>query len=227
MKFTEDQHRIWKTLFTRQLPQIERYACRDYLAGLDILQLPRDRIPSLSELNETMTPATGWIAARTSVRYTDAVPWYRAFAKRQFLVTDYMRDWDELEFTPEPDMFHDIFGHLPFMVLPRYTGLQEMFAPAFHRADDAQRENIKLLAWFSTEFGLIRENGELKAFGAGLISSISEIEHVMSGKVPILPFTLNNVFEHEKAIYSFNEALFAFDSVQALREELTGYFESL
>ncbi|HET7010364.1 MAG TPA: hypothetical protein VFI11_06280, partial [Anaerolineales bacterium] len=165
MNFTEDQHRIWATLFARQLPKVQQYACREYLEGFELLGMAADRIPSLAELNLAITPRTGWRTSRTPVRYSDAAPWYKAFARRIFLVTDYMRDWKELDFTPEPDMFHDIFGHLPFMTLPRYTALQDMFAPAFHRAGPEERENIKRLAWFSTEFGLIREVGMIKVFG--------------------------------------------------------------
>lgn len=224
---SNDHDRIWKTLFERQRPRVEKYACQEYLEGAARLALPPDRVPELDELNAIITPATGWQAVRTRVRYSDAAPWYRAFAAKHFLVTDYMRDWSELEFTPEPDMFHDIFGHLPFMALGRYTDLQDMFAPAFERADAVQREHIKRLAWYSTEFGLIRENGRLRVFGAGLISSIGEIENVMAGRIPILPFTIANVIGHEKAIYSFNEALFAFDDLEALKAELAGYFDSL
>jgi phenylalanine-4-hydroxylase len=140
-----------------------------------------------------------------------------------------MRGWDELDFTPEPDMFHDIFGHLPFMVLPRYTELQEMFAPAFQRAGAREKlqEDIKRLAWFSTEFGLIRENGDLRIFGAGLISSAGEIENVMAGNVPTLPFKIENVLKRDKAIYSFNDVLFVFDSLDALKAELASYFDTL
>ncbi len=224
---TEQQHRIWQALCDRQVPRVERHACQEYLEGAHRLGLPPDRVPSLQELNAVITPATGWRAVRTTVRYSDAVPWYRAFAAKRFLVTDYMRDWKELEFTPEPDMFHDIFGHLPFMVLKRYAELQEMFAPAFRRANADQREDIKRLAWFSTEFGLIREQGELKVFGAGLISSIGEIENVMAGRVPVLPFTIENVVGHEKAIYAYNEALFVFDSLEALKAELASYFNAI
>lgn len=221
------QDRIWATLYERQLPRVRKHACREYLEGAGRLALPPDRVPGLEELNAAITPATGWQAVRTSVRYSDAVPWYRAFARKQFLVTDYMRDWPELEFTPEPDMFHDIFGHLPFMTLSRYTDLQEMFAPAFERADAKQREDIKRLAWFSTEFGLIHEQGQLKVFGAGLISSIGEIENVVSGSVPVLPFTIENVIGHDKAIYSFNEALFVFENLESLKQELASYFDLL
>lgn len=225
--FTQEQHLIWQTLYTRQLPKVKRFACQDYLDGLEILDLPPDHLPTIDDLNSKITPRTTWKTVRTTVRYSDAVPWYQHFARREFLVTDYMRGWHELDFTPEPDMFHDIFGHLPFMVQPHYTSLQEIFAPAFLRANQEQRENIKRLAWFSTEFGLIRQNGELKVFGAGLISSYGEMEHVMSGEVPITPFTVENVINHDKAIWSFNQTLFVFDSIDALKRELNRYFATI
>jgi phenylalanine-4-hydroxylase len=227
IEFSQELHDIWATLFARQLPVVQQHASRLYLEGFDILGMAAERIPSLPELNAQITPRTGWRIVRTVVRYSDAVPWYHHFAKRQFLITDYMRGRHELDFTPEPDMFHDIFGHLPFMVLPEYTALQELFAPAFLRANDQQRENIKRLAWFSTEFGLIREDGDLKIFGAGLISSHGEIHHIMAGNTPVRPFTIENVIGYEKAIYTYNEVLFEFASLEALKAELARYFDSL
>ena len=142
-------------------------------------------------------------------------------------MTDYMRTWDELDFTPEPDMFHDIFGHLPFMVLTQYTELQELFAPAFHHANAEQRENIKRLAWFSTEFGLIEQEGEIKIFGAGLISSSGEMENVLAGNVPLLPFKIETIFNFDKAIWSYNKQLFIFESLEALKAELKRYFDPI
>lgn len=224
LAFNAEQHSVWRDLYSRQVPNIGKYACAAYLQGFDILGLPQDRIPQLNALNAVITPRTGWRTVRTTVRYSDAVPWYHHFARRQFLITDYMRGRHEMDFTPEPDMFHDIFGHLPFMALPEYTELQDLFAPAFLRADPVQRENIKKLAWFSTEFGLIRENGELRVFGAGLLSSFGEIQHVMAGNTPVRKFTIENVMGYEKAIYSFNEVLFEFESIEALKTELLRYF---
>jgi len=226
-QFSAELHDVWATLYARQLPNVQAHACREYLEGFAILGMPAERIPSLPELNAVITPRTGWRTVRTPVRYSDAVPWYHHFARQQFLITDYMRGRHELDFTPEPDMFHDIFGHLPFMVLPEYTALQELFAPAFLRANDEQRENIKRLAWFSTEFGLIRQEGELKIFGAGLISSHGEINHIMAGNTPIRPFTIENVIGYEKAIYTFNEVLFEFESIAALKAELARFFDSI
>lgn len=225
--FSPEQHRIWAWLYRNQLPNVQKHACRQYLQGFESLALPADRIPSLAELNEQITPRTGWRCKRTSVRYSDAVPWYYHFEQKIFLITDFLRSWEERVFTPEPDMFHDIFGHLPFLTLPAYAALEEMFAPAFLRATDEQRQNIKRLAWFSTEFGLIREEGELKVFGAGLLSSSAETGHVMSGKTPLKPFTIENVILRDKAIFDFNETLFVFDSVPALKKELARYFDPI
>lgn len=225
MKMIAEQDKIWQALYERQREQVERSACQEYLEGFAILDLPADRVPELDYLNQKITPRTGWKLVRTQVRYSDAVQWYQHFARKEFLVTDYMRDWTELDFTPEPDMFHDIFGHLPFMVLPGYTELQELFAPAFQAASPEQREDIKRLAWFSTEFGVIQENGAIKILGAGLISSAGEIQNVLAGNVPLLPFDVANIVKFDKAVWSFNPQLFVIESLQKLKEDLKRYFD--
>lgn len=228
VEFTEEQHEIWRILYATQAPKVKKYACREYLEGSDYLKLPDDHIPSVQWLNKKITPRTGWKTVRTKVRYSDAVQWYQHFAKKEFLITDYVRSREELTFTPEPDMFHDVFGHLPYFTLPRYVEIQELFAPAFHKAKtDDERENVKRLAWFSTEFGLIRENGELKVFGTGLISSSAEMEHVLAGNTPLMEFDVETIVNFDKAIWSFNNQLFIFESLEALKRELTRYFDSL
>ena len=109
VEFTEEQHDIWRALYARQAPKVRKFACKEYLAGSENLKLPADRIPSVSWMNERITPRTGWRTVRTKVRYSDAVQWYKHFARKEFLVTDYVRSREELEFTPEPDMFHDVY----------------------------------------------------------------------------------------------------------------------
>lgn len=227
MEFEAELHNIWKALYHLQLPGVKEYACSDYLKGFDLLELPDDHIPSMEFLNERITPRTGWRTERTSVRYTDAVPWYNKFRQKIFLITDYMRSWEEINWTPEPDMFHDIFGHLPFMTLPYYTDLQDMFAPTFLAANTEQRENIKRLAWFSTEFGLIRENGKIKIFGAGLMSGNAEMVNVIKGNVPVKEFTIENVILYNKAVWEHNSILFIFDSIDQLKHELSRYFDPI
>ena len=101
--------------------------------------------------------------------------WYKKFAQRVFLITDYLRTRDQMEFTPEPDMFHDIFGHLPFLTQKFYASIEDKFAPAYMKATQEEREVIKRLAWYSTEFGLIVQDNRFKVFGAGIISGRKEL----------------------------------------------------
>ncbi len=226
--FTEEQHAIWAELFRRQVPRVEKWAAQEYLEGFDLLHMPADGIPTLAYLNSKITPATGWTIVRTDVRYTDADDWYRQFDQKHFLITNYMRSWEEIDWTPEPDMFHDIFGHLPFMMLPRYAELQEMFAPTYLRAQtQQQKENIKRLAWFSTEFGIVIENGERKIFGTGLMSGGDEMEKAANGVTPVEKFTIDNVIVHNKAVDQQNQILFWFESMEALKAELGSYFDTI
>jgi phenylalanine-4-hydroxylase len=227
-EFSPEQHKTWAELYRRQIPRIEKFACAEYLAGFPILDLPAEEVPTVDYLNSRITPATGWTIERTTVRYTDADEWYRKFDQKIFLITDYMRSWEELDWTPEPDMFHDVFGHLPFMVLPEYAEMQEMFAPTYLRATDAQqKENIKRLAWFSAEFGLIREGGEVKIFGTGLMSGGDEMEKAAAGATERRQFTIENVLTRDKAVNEQNEVLFVFDSLDAVKAELARYFDTI
>lgn len=178
--FSAEQHRIWADLFTGiNQPHLQEHICREYAAGLERLRLDPERIPTIAHLNEQITPHTGWRVERTTVRYTHADDWYQKFARRIFLVTDYLRTREQMAFTPEPDMFHDIVGHLPFLTLDFYALLEDLFAPAYLRATAEEREIIKRLAWYSTEFGLVMEENRLKIFGAGIISGRGELSNTV------------------------------------------------
>ena len=227
-EFTPEQHKTWSELYRRQLPRIEQWACADYLEGFAALDMPADGVPTVEGLNAKITPATGWRVERTTTRYTDADEWYRKFDQKIFLITDYMRSWAELDWTPEPDMFHDVFGHLPFMCLPRYAELQEMFAPTYLRATtEEQKDNIKRLAWFSAEFGLIREGSDVKIFGTGLMSGGDEMEKAATGVTERRDFTIDNVLTRDKAVNEQNQVLFVFDSLGAVKAELASYFDTI
>jgi len=178
--FSEDQHAIWADLFAGiHQPYLMEHLCREYKNGLELLQLDPLRIPTVSHLNQKIQPRTGWRIERTAVRYTLADDWYAKFAQRIFLITDYLRTRDQIEFTPEPDMFHDIFGHLPFLTQEFYARIEDKFAPAYMKATTEEREVIKRLAWYSTEFGLVMEDNRIKVFGAGIISGRSELTNTI------------------------------------------------
>ncbi len=178
--FSEEEHAIWTHLFSGiHQPHLLEHLCAQYIEGLNLLELDPRRIPTIAHLNSRIEPRTGWQIERTTVRYTKADDWYIKFANRIFLITDYLRSWSEIDFTPEPDMFHDIFGHLPYLTLDFYAALEDKFAPAYQKATLQEREVIKRLAWYSTEFGLVMQDNRLKIFGAGLISGRAELANTI------------------------------------------------
>src|SRR5574342_515720 len=178
--FSEEQHAIWADLFAGiHRPYLLEHLCQQWKDGLALLELDPLHIPTVAHLNDHITPRTGWRIERTAIRYTLADDWYKKFAQRIFLITDYLRTRDQMEFTPEPDMFHDIFGHLPYLTQEFYARIEDKFAPAYMKATQEEREVIKRLAWYSTEFGLVMEDNRFKVFGAGTISGRSELANTI------------------------------------------------
>ena len=197
--FSDEQHAIWADLFAGiHQPYLLEHLCREYIKGLELLQLDPQRIPTVTHLNERITPRTGWNIERTVVRYTMADDWYKKFANRVFLITDYLRTRDQMEFTPEPDMFHDIFGHLPFLTQKFYANIEDKFAPAYMKATQDEREVIKRLAWYSTEFGLVVEDKRIKVFGAGIISGRKELTRTI---MELYRLGRDNVIDYSQDVY--------------------------
>ena len=129
----------------------------------------------------------------------------RKFAQRIFLITDYLRTRDQMEFTPEPDMFHDIFGHLPYLTLDFYARIEDKFAPAYLKATKEEREVIKRLAWYSTEFGLVMEDNRFKVFGAGIISGRAELVNTI---MEFYRLDRDNVIDYSRDLFSQLQAHF-------------------
>jgi len=180
ISFSDEQYAIWADLFAGiNQSYLLEHICQEFKDGLNLLQLDPQHIPTVAYLNERITPQTGWRIERTAVRYTLADDWYQKFARRIFLITDYLRNRDQMEFTPEPDMFHDIFGHLPFLTQAFYARIEDKFAPAYLKAGQEEKEVIKRLAWYSTEFGLVMQDNRLKVFGAGIISGRAELANTI------------------------------------------------
>lgn len=197
--FSDEQNAIWADLFAGiHQPYLLEHLCREYIKGLELLQLAPDHIPTVAHLNEQITSRTGWHIERTAVRYTLADDWYKKFANRIFLITDYLRTRDQMEFTPEPDMFHDIFGHLPFLTQKFYADIEDKFAPAYLKATPDEREVIKRLAWYSTEFGLVAEENRFKVFGAGIISGRKELTRTI---MEFYRLGRDNVIDYTQDVY--------------------------
>ncbi len=199
INFTAEQHSIWEDLYAGiHRPYLLEHICQEFINGLSLLQLDPHLIPTVAFLNEQIHPHTGWRIERTAVRYTLAEDWYQKFAQRIFLITDYLRTRQQMEFTPEPDMFHDIFGHLPYLTQEFYARIEDKFAPAYLKATQAEKEVIKRLAWYSTEFGIVIEENRFKVFGAGTISGRSELSNTI---MEFYRLGRDNVIDYRANIY--------------------------
>jgi phenylalanine-4-hydroxylase len=197
--FTVEQQAIWADLFAGiYQPYLMEHICQEYKNGWALLELDPHHIPTVSHLNERITPRTGWHIERTAVRYTLADDWYKKFAQRTFLITDYLRSRDQMDFTPEPDMFHDIFGHLPYLTMDFYARIEDKFAPAYLKATKDEREVIKRLAWYSTEFGLVVQENRFKVFGAGIISGRAEFANAI---MEFYRLSRDNVIDYSANIF--------------------------
>ncbi len=206
--FSEEQHAIWADLFTGiHQSYLLEHLCREFKNGLELLELDPYHIPTVAHLNDNITSRTGWHIERTAVRYTLADDWYKKFSQRTFLITDYLRTRDQMEFTPEPDMFHDIFGHLPYLTMEFYARIEDKFAPAYMKATQEEREVIKRLAWYSTEFGLVMEDNRFKIFGAGIISGRAELANTT---MEFYRLSRDNVINYSGAVFEqLNEQFIA------------------
>lgn len=206
ISFSKEQHAIWADLYAGvHQSYLVEHICKEWKTGMELLQLDPLGISTVAHLNGNITPRTGWRIERTMVRYTMADDWYQKFAQRVFLITDYLRTRDQMEFTPEPDMFHDIFGHLPFLTQKFYADIEDKFAPAYMKATQDEREVIKRLAWYSTEFGLVVQDNRFKVFGAGIISGRKELTRTI---MEFYRLGRDNVLDYTKPIFPQLQAHF-------------------
>jgi len=221
--YTEQDHETWATLYREQMKRVPDYACELFLRGLPRLQFDPDRLPDPQAISARLHRETGWSLSDAQNEYLNAVEWFEHLCERRFPVTNYIRKPEELEFTPLPDVFHDYFGHLAYFTDPYFADLAQAFAPLFFAGDARQQLEISRLWWYTTEFGLIREGGKLKAFGAGLISSIAEMQKAFAPDTLRVPFDIRQAAGLDSAKYHMHSLYFVFDDVQQIYDIIRDY----
>ena len=167
------------------MPQLAEHACSEYLDGFHQIGLREDIIPNLAEVKERLGPRTRWNATPVS-GFLPPDAFFEMLAARKFPTTTYLRGRDSLEYTPEPDIFHDVFGHVPMHAHPVFADFLARYGRVCATLTDTPADKEKLekmgrLFWFTVEFGVIRQKGEIKLYGSGLISSHGEATHVIEG----------------------------------------------
>ena len=230
--YSEANHESWRKLYARMQPEWERYANHAFLGGIRALCFNPDRIPRLEDVNRFLFPLTGFQAKAVS-GYIPAFLFFDCLRNRAFPTTVTIRSGRNLDYLPEPDIFHDIAGHVPMHTDPAFASTLVRFGECAHTAADLvsgirderlrlQRLTsiIKAMArffWFTIEFGLMRSKGELKAYGSGLLSSHGELAHsIESAEVQRYPIQLDWAINQAFEIHHYQPLLFVVDSFDHL-----------
>jgi phenylalanine-4-hydroxylase len=231
--YSEENHEAWSRLYARMLPSWQRYANPRFLQGIQALSLNPRSVPRLEEVNRFLSPLTGFRAKAVS-GYVPSFTFFDCLRNREFPTTVTIRRSDQLDYLPEPDIFHDIAGHVPMHTDPHFAQTLVRFGECAHTAAKldapvAQLTSIiRALArffWFTIEFGLMRDGEGLKVYGSGLLSSYSEIQHAIQAKsVKRYPLRLERVINQSFAIGHYQPLLFIVDSFEHMYD-LVGELE--
>lgn len=241
--YTEANHDVWRRLYARMGPRWQQYANHRFLEGLETLCLDPERVPRLEDVNKFMAPLTGFRAKAVS-GYVPAYMFFDCLRQRAFPTTITIRDGAVLDYLPEPDIFHDIAGHVPMHTDKAFADTLVMFGECAKAAAERvagiedEHEQLQVLTsvikamarffWFTVEFGLMRgaAPGELKVYGSGLLSSYGEIAHAIeSPMVQRFPLQLEWVVNQYFEIDHYQPLLFVVDSFEHLYAEIERLIE--
>ncbi|MBA4751255.1 MAG: phenylalanine 4-monooxygenase [Sphingopyxis sp.] len=182
--FTAEQHETWRTLFDRQAAALRGYACRSFLDGLDILRRLKPGVPDFAELNALLKPVSGWEVVAVP-GWIPNQPFFEHLANKRFPAANFVRPPEQIAYSEEPDMFHDIFGHIPMLTDPAFSDFLVAYGQAGLRAEKLGASDFLGRLWlYTVEFGLVVEDGELRAFGGGLMSSFAETLSALTAPEP-------------------------------------------
>ncbi len=218
--YTDEQHGVWAELLRRVLPQVERHAAREYLEGFQIIGLQPDRLPNLKMVSARLEPRTGWNSTPVS-GFLPAPAFFEMLAARRFPTTTWLRSRESLEYTPEPDIFHDVFGHVPMHSHRVFADFLQRYGSVCSAIEDQDTlEKLGRLFWYTVEFGLIRQGNDIKIYGSGLISSHGECLNVIEGRCAVHHFTLDEVLNTPVKVDEFQKVLFAVNTFDQIYEAM-------
>ena len=221
--YTSENHEIWGLLFDRQLENLQDKACQDYLNCIDTLQdVHHGRaIPNFRELDSKLWATTGW----TIEVVKGLIPvkeFFELLSRRRFCSSTWIRRRDQLDYLEEPDMFHDIFGHIPLLANPTYANFMQKFGEIGMKHSHNPQAVIKLerLYWFTIEFGLLWENDQTRIYGAGIMSSYGESKQIFETDMTVHPFNIEAILNKSFRKDVMQTEYFAIESFEQLFESL-------
>src|SRR5919106_2781317 len=216
--YEDVENDIWRTVSRELRTKHEKYACAEFLAAKAALGLPEDRVPQLDEVTERLRPLTGF-EYHPAAGLVPLREFYGSLADRVFHSTQYVRHPSEPLYTPEPDIIHEVIGHGNMLASPRFAELKRLAGEAARRVEtDEAMQFIADVFWFTLEFGVVWEDGELRAYGAGILSSYGEIEEFRGMEIRAIDFHQMGTIDYD--ITHYQPVLFAAESMQQLMESL-------
>jgi phenylalanine-4-hydroxylase len=218
--FSKEEHRVWDTLFERQVPYLGSRIVTPFLVGIPKLGLDQPGIPDLDQLNERLKPLTGWRCVSVPGLVPDDA-FFAMLAERCFPIGNFIRSAESLDYLEEPDCFHDIFGHVPLLADESVARLmQAMGRVGIEAVAQGFGDTISRLYWHTVEFGLARENEQVKILGAGLASSFGEAHFAIEADIPRPRFTLRDAAATAYRSDAFQPLYFVSDSLERTAAEL-------
>lgn len=226
--YTPEEHQVWLTLYERQAKLLPGRACDAFLKGLDALDLHRGGIPEFARINEELKKLTGWSVVAVPGLVPDDV-FFDHLANRRFPAGRFIRKPDELDYLQEPDVFHDVFGHVPMLTDPVFADYMQAYGEGGLRAlGRGQLHNLARLYWYTVEFGLMETPQGLRIYGAGIVSSRSESIFALDDPSPNrIGFDLERLMRTPYRIDDFQQVYFVIPSLEALRQSTLADFGQL
>lgn len=219
--YSEQDHATWAFLFRRQREVLQGRACREFIENQQRFGMNPERIPKFEDLNAVLGPATGWKLIGVEGLLPE-LDFFEHLANRRFPVTWWIRRPDQIDYISEPDMFHDLFGHVPLLLNPVFADYMAAYGRGGVKAHGVSAQalvNLTRLYWYTVEFGLIRQHGELRIYGSGIVSSKGESIHCLESAAPNrIGFDMKRIMQTRYRIDTYQKTYFVIDSFEQLME---------
>ena len=217
--YTATDHDVWRQLYERQRELLKGRACDEFLQAQDAMGMTPDRIPKFTDINAVMQPATGWSLMGVEGLLPE-LDFFDHLANRRFPVTWWIRRPDQVDYIEEPDLFHDLFGHVPLLMNPVFADYMEAYGRGGVKAHGIGPDALQFLTrlyWYTVEFGLIRQKDGLRIYGSGIVSSKGESIHCLESDAPNrIGFDLQRIMRTRYRIDTFQKTYFVIDSFEQL-----------
>lgn len=235
-KYKKEDHEVWKLLFEKQMTNLKGKVCNTYMKCLDEMKevLNEKSIPNYDLLNELLLKKTGW-----SIEVVEGLipvrDFYQLLSERKFCAPSWIRSRQQLDYLEEPDMFHDIIGHIPLLMDANYADyIFRVGEIGVELSGNIEAEKeLERIYWYTSEFGVLKEKNKLKVYGAGIISSFGETKNVFDTKVKVTPLNLEEILDYNFRTDIMQEKYFSVDSLDDLQilldefEERSGVMNKL